>query len=570
MLRELRIKNLAVIEEVTVPFAPGLNVLTGETGAGKSILIDTILLLIGGRAQPELIRSGAEAARIEAVFDADLNGPIALLLEEAGGSLEDGQLILKRELGRSGRNRAFVNDSPCTLGLLERIGAHLVEIHGQHEHQLLLQPGRQLDLLDEYAGAVEDREAVASQVREWQSAREDLEKLRESERDRAQREDLYRFQLSEIDSARLRPDEEETLSAEKKRLQHAERLAQGLGQVLGALYDDRDSALARFHRAEHLLTDLGKIDPDLSAPVRELTEARVHLEEAVEATRSLSDRVTFDPARLEEIDGRLDVLAKLKRKYGESAEAVLSHREKVADKLRRMESHDEAVAALEERLATLASRAASGALALSVKREEAARRLERLVQKEIRGLGMEKAVFRVSLSREPGTSGLTAGEAGWRLTQRGVDQAEFLLSANPGEEPKALTRVVSGGELSRTMLGFKVILARTDRIPSLIFDEVDAGIGGRIADVVGQALRRTADGRQVLCVTHLPQIAAYGHHHLLVTKSAHGSRTRTIVLPLDERQRVEELARMLGGEQVTETARRHAKTLYSEARRGVE
>jgi DNA repair protein RecN (Recombination protein N) len=570
MLRELRIKNLAVIEEVTVPFAPGLNVLTGETGAGKSILIDAILLLLGGRAQPELIRAGADGARIEAIFDVDSSGPIAELLSEAGLELDDGQLILKRELSRSGRNRAFVNDSPCTLALLDRIGAHLVELHGQHEHQLLLHAGRQLDLLDQYADAVKDREAVAALVREWQSAREELDRLRESERDRAQREDLYRFQLSEIDAARLQPGEEETLRAERQRLLHAERLAEGLAQALGTLYDDRDSALTRFHQAEQILTDLGKIDPDLSTPTSNLVEARVHLEEAVAATRSLRDRVTFDPGRLEEIDARLDVLAKLKRKYGESGEAVLAHREKVADELGRMERHDEAVAALEERLNALATRAASEALALSAKREEAAHRLERLVQKEIRGLGMEKATFRVSLSREPGaTRGLIAGEGGWRVTQRGVDQTEFFLSANPGEELKALSRVVSGGELSRTMLGLKVILPRADQTPSLVFDEVDAGIGGRIADVVGQRLRRTAEGRQVLCVTHLPQIAAYGHHHLLVTKSVRGSRTQTAVIPLDDRQQVEELARMLGGEQVTETARRHAKTLYAEAQRMV-
>ncbi|MEK7879493.1 MAG: DNA repair protein RecN, partial [candidate division NC10 bacterium] len=506
MLRELRIKNLAVIEEATVPFASGLNVLTGETGAGKSILIDAILLILGGRAQPELIRTGADGARIEAVFDVDPRGPVARLLDEAGTLPDDGQLILKRELQRSGRSRAFVNDSPCTLALLERIGVHLVELHGQGEHQLLLQTGRQLDLLDQYAAAVPEKEAVAELVGEWQSARQELDRLRESERDRAQREDLYRFQQGEIDGARLQPGEEEDLKAERRRLQHAERLAEGLNRLLASLYDDRDSALARFHQAAQTLADLGKIDPDLAAPAEDLAAARVHLEEAVGATRSYRDRISADPGRLEEIDARLDLLTKLKRKYGESVDAILSHREKIAGELMRLERHDETVAALEARLDQMASRAAAAALALSARREEAARRFERLVQKEVRGLGMEKAVFRVSLRREPGaTGGLTAGESGWRITPRGVDQAEFLLSTNPGEEPKPLTRVASGGELSRTMLGLKVILASADRTPSLVFDEVDAGIGGRIADVVGQTLRRTAAGRQVLCVTHLPQ-----------------------------------------------------------------
>lgn len=567
MLRELRIKNLAVIEAVTVPFAPGLNVLTGETGAGKSILLDALLLLSGARAQPDLIRSEADSAVVEAVFDVDPDGPLPAILEEAGLSPEEGQLIIRRELARSGRNRAFVNDSPATVGLLERLGDHLVEIHGQHEHQRLLEPARQLDLLDRFAAADAARARVAARVREWEQARAAQAELLASERDRSQMEDLYRFQLSEIEAARLKPGEEEALKTERRRLQHSERLAAELSQAMAWLYDDAGSAASNLGRAAQLLAELAKIDPDLSAALPALEGAQVHLDDAVAQLRPLRERVHFDPERLEEIDARLDVLTKLKRKYGESEEAILGHRDRVRAELERMERREELLEEANARVARLAEEAGREALALSELRRDAARRLEQLVQRELHALGMEKACFSIALSREPaGPDGLAAGPDRWRVTARGIDQVEFQLSSNPGEELKPLSRVVSGGELSRTMLGMKVILSEADRVAAMIFDEVDAGIGGRVADRVGQKLGETARQRQVLCVTHLSQIAAYAHRHLKVEKLVRGGKTRTRVEVLDDAGRVEELARMLGGEQVTETARRHARELYSAAR----
>ncbi|MBI4241861.1 MAG: DNA repair protein RecN [Candidatus Rokubacteria bacterium] len=567
MLRELRIKNLAVIEAVTVPFAPGLNVLTGETGAGKSILLDAILLLSGARAQPDLIRSEAASAVVEAVFDVAPDGPLPAILNEAGLDVEDDQLIIRRELTRAGRNRAFVSDSPATVTLLERLGDHLVEIHGQHEHQRLMEPVRQLDLLDRFAGAEPPRARVAALVREWEQAKAAQAELLVSERERSQMEDLYRFQLSEIESARLKPGEEEALRAERRRLQHAERLAAGLSQVMGWLYDDAASAASDLGRAAQVLDELAKIDPDLTAGLTVLEGAQAHLEEAIARLRPLRDRLAFDPERLEEIDARLDTLTKLKRKYGESEEAILAHGDRVRAELERLERREELLAAAEARLTQLAGAAGRDALALSDLRREAAARLERLVQRELRGLGMEKARFTIALRAEPAPpDGLGAGPERWRIMPRGVDQVEFQLSTNPGEELKPLSRVVSGGELSRTMLALKVILAEADRVPAMIFDEVDAGIGGRVADRVGQKLAETARHRQVLCVTHLSQIAAYAHHHLKVEKLVRGGKTRTRVEVLDDAGRVEELARMLGGDQVTEAARRHARELYGAAR----
>ncbi len=566
MLRELRIKNFAVIEEVTVPFAPGLNVLTGETGAGKSILLDTLLLLSGARPHPDLIRSEADSAVVEAVFDIDPQGPIRLILDETGLHAEAGQLIIRRELTRSGRNRAFANDSPVTVGFLDRLGEHLVAIHGQHEHQRLMEPARQLDLLDRFAAAEEARACAAAAVGEWERARAALTELQVSERERRQKEDLYRFQRSEIDAARLAPGEGEALQAERRRLQHAERLAEGLGRVMGHLYEDAQSAAAGLSRAAQFLGELAKIDPDVAAPLPALESAQAYLEEAVSRLLPLRARTRFDPERLEEIDARLDALAKLRRKYGESEEAILAYRDQIHAELERLEHHEEVLATLEERVARLGEEAGLEALALSERRREAAGRLERLVQRELRALGMEKARFTIALRREPAAQDeLRAGPEGWRVTARGIDQVEFQLSTNPGEELKPLARVASGGELSRTMLGLAAILAQADRISVMIFDEVDAGIGGRVADQVGQKLAQVARHRQVLCVTHLSQIAAYARQHLRVEKLVRGGKTRTRVEVLDERGRVDELARMLGGEQVTDTARRHARELYLSA-----
>ncbi len=563
MLRELRVKRFAVIEEATVPFARGLNVLTGETGAGKSILIDAILLLLGARAHPDLIRSDSDSATVEAVFDVDLRGEIPGILDEVGHSAEDGQLIVRRELARSGRSRAFVNDTPATVGLLERLGDHLVEIHGQHEHQRLMEPPRQLDLLDRFAGAEAAREEVGALVTRWETARQELERLRSAQRDRAQKEDLFRFQLSEIDGARLKAGEEEDLRLERQRLQHAERLNQGLGEVTRLLYDDTESAVARVARASRMLGELAKFDPALAAACEPLESAHAHLEDAVGQVRRLQDRLVFDPGRLEEIDARLDALTKLKRKYGESVEAILRYREQVASELERLDRHDELVADQEAALASLATQAGRAALALSAAREKATGRLEGLIQRELRALGMEKAQFRALLSREEAVAGgLGVGPKNFRITTRGSEAAQFLLSTNPGEELKPLSRVISGGELSRTMLGIKVILAAADRVPTLVFDEVDAGIGGRIAEVVGQKLRLTARARQVLCVTHLAQIAAYADQHVLVTKTVSGRRTLTTVAALDQAARVTELARMLGGERITETTLKHARELH--------
>jgi DNA repair protein RecN (Recombination protein N) len=566
MLRELSIRNLAVVEEAVVPFASGLNVLTGETGAGKSIVVDALLLITGARAQLDWIRTGADSALVEAVFDIDPAGPVAALLDEAGHHPGDGQLVIKRELARSGRHRAFVNDGAATVGLLERLGELLVELHGQHEHQRLMEPARQLLLLDRFAEADDRRERVAALVRKWEEARAALDRLRGEMREGARQEDLYRFQVAEIDDLRLRDGEEDELRAERSRLQHAERIVAGLQETVGLLYEEPQSATTRLSRAATLLRDLSRYEPDAAASIEALEGAQAYLEDVVGRARALRDRAVFDPERLEQIDARLDAIVKLKRKYGDSVTAILAHRQEVATALDRITRHDAIAEEMERTVADAAAAAGTEAAALSAARARAAERLERLVQKEIRGLGMEHGRFRVALRREPAAAGeLASGPEGWRVGPRGAESVELLLSANPGEDLRPLAKVVSGGELSRVMLAAKTVLAAADDVPVLVFDEVDAGIGGRVADVVGQKLAASAAGRQVLCVTHLAPIAAYAGQHLLVEKRVARGATRTTVTRLPVAARVDELARMLGGERVTEASRRHARELLRDA-----
>jgi DNA repair protein RecN (Recombination protein N) len=551
MLRELRIKNFAVIESVTVPFTPGLNVLTGETGAGKSMLIDALLLVRGARAQTDVIRADAETATVEAVFAVDRHAGAAAVLDEAGLTADDGEIVIRRELSRSGRHRAFLNDSPVTVGLLERLGDELVEVHGQHEHQRLLQAPVQLALLDRFADADERAERVAALFAKYRAAGDDVERTRAAARDRAQREDLLRFQVSELQAARLRAGEEEELRTERKRAQHAERLMSGLAEVTTLLDDDAQSAQARLARAARVLADLGRVDPAFAAPVDALESARVQVDEALAGVRTLRDGVLTEPGRLEVIDDRLDALARLKRKYGDTEEAMLRFAADAAQELDRLARHEQVLAEQERALADVRAELVAAANALSETRRTAASRLAAQVEKQMRALGMERAVFQISVDA-------AAFEA---MTARGADRVEFRLSTNPGEEVKPLARVASGGELSRTMLALKAVLAKADRVPTMIFDEVDAGIGGRVATVVAQTLAAAAEGRQVLCVTHLAPIAALAHHHLRVAKSVRAGRTRVAATPLAGDERVGEVARMLGGDAASSTALGHARTL---------
>jgi DNA repair protein RecN (Recombination protein N) len=568
VLRELRVRNLAVIETATVPFGPGLNVLTGETGAGKSLILDALTLLLGERAQPgDSIRTGADAASVEGLFAVGRKSPVPALLDEHGFRLEDGTLIVRRELVRAGRGRVFVNDAHATLAVLERLGEALVEIHGQHATQTLLRPARHLDLVDDFSGLGVLRDKLRQRYEEWRGLATELADLRTRTRDKALRLAEAQRAIAEIDAAGLRSGEEEALREERRRLQNAERLAEGVQGACAGLYDDPGAAFTRIGQAAAALRDLRRLDDGVEATLQALEGASIQLDEAVRSLRAYRDAIVFDPPRLEAIERRLDEVARLRRRYGDTVEAVLAHRGALAQETADLTRSEEREADLAGRIDRLRAGLGTRASDLSVRREQALARLEELVTAELGALDLEKAVFRGRVFREPaGPDDLAVGPEGWRLTARGLDQVEFLFSANPGEEARPLARVASGGELSRAMLALKVVLAAADRVPILVFDEVDAGIGGKTADTVGRKLRQVARSRQVLCVTHLPQIAAYADHHLRVEKREEGGRTTGTVGVLAKAERVREVARMLGGESVTDASLRHALELIEQAR----
>jgi DNA repair protein RecN (Recombination protein N) len=561
VLRELHVRDFALLEDVRVEFAPGLNVLTGETGAGKSMLVDALGAVLGQRTPADVVRAGAACARVTAVFDAACLARLRPLTEELGLPWEDDGLVLSREVG--GRARAYVNGQPTTVGVLRRLGAALAEIHGQHEGQRLLEAATHRQLLDAFGGSeVASRSGrVEALFRRWRELRESLRSLDLGERERAQRVDLLRFQISEIDAVRPRPGEVEELVAVRGRLLNAQRLRDSLSAAYEALYGGEGAAGDRVGRAAAALRQALAWDPALAPVVETLEAVQAQLAELSREIRTAADRAESDPARLEEVEGRLVALRGLLRKYGDSVEAVLEYRERAAAELEALEHADSRRAQLEEELHGVGGQLAEAVRELSEARAVTGRKLERAVQRHLQDLAMPAARFRVQLEVEEDPEGLPVGERRLAVGPWGADRVEFLLSANPGEPPKPLHRIASGGELSRVMLALRTVLAQADPPAVMVFDEVDAGVGGRTGHVIGAKLRELAQGCQVLCVTHLPQIAAMAHHHLAIRKVTERGRTRTLVESLDPEGRVEEIARMLSGPAPTDTARRHAREL---------
>lgn len=560
MLKELNIKNFAIIDHLGVEFGPGLNVFTGETGAGKSIIIDALNLVLGERASADLIRTGCEEAVIEAAFE--LNGEgfeeVFSALSEQGiraGRGED--LIVRRVLSASGKNKAYINGSLVPLSTLAGIGSMLADIHGQHEHQSLLSLERQMHLLDVFGNLVSLREKAAGIYDRLHQARRRLIEFEASERERAQREDLLRYQKNEIEAARLVPGEDAELAAEQKVMSNAERLAGLASAADHALYSSEGSVLAGLKKAVNALREIVAIDPRLSTALELCETSRAQIEEAAREVSRYADEVEFDPKRLEEIGDRLDLIQRLKKKYGGGIEDVIAFGRKVAQDLENIEKGAEEIDVLKKEISTLKADLTAAVHELSKGRLAAARELERRVEEELGQLGMKRTKFSVRITQEQGddtTDGLKAGP-------RGADRIEFLISPNPGEEPRPLSKVASGGELSRIMLALKTILVEGDRIPTLVFDEVDAGIGGAVAEEVGKKLKRISEKRQVFCITHLPQIASMARRHYGVSKHVKDDRTSTDVSLLGKKERVAEIARMLGGKTITEATMRHAEEM---------
>jgi DNA repair protein RecN (Recombination protein N) len=560
MLKELNIKNLAIIDQIRVEFTPGLNVFTGETGAGKSIIVDALNLALGERASADLIRSGCDEAVVEASFDVDRrNGSgIADFLSEQGIGIDpQDDLIVRRVVAASGKNKVYINGSLATLATLSELGSWLADIHGQHEHQSLLWPERQMEMLDSFGGLEPLRDEVTAAYRRLLDVRKELAAVEAGERDRAQREDMLRFQKSEIEAAMLKPGEDAVLANEQKVMANSEKLAALSAMVEEVLHSADDSVLTALSKAIHGLKDLSAIDSRLAGIVELCESGRAQIEEAAREVGSYRERVEFDPGRLEQINDRLDLIQRLRKKYGSTIEDILEFGERARAELDRMERSSEEIERCKSEIQAVKFGLTDKASELTKKRQIAARELEKKVESELGQLGMKKTAFSVKLTQEPGGDTLN----GLRLGPRGADSIEFLISPNPGEEPKPLARIASGGELSRIMLALKTILVEGDSVPTLVFDEVDAGIGGAVAEEVGRRLRRVASRRQVFCITHLPQIASMAMNHYGVTKSVKKDRTSTEVRLLGRQERRDEIARMLGGSSITEATLRHAEEM---------
>ncbi len=570
MLRELYIRNLAIIEEARIAFGPGFNILTGETGAGKSLLVGALELALGERASAEWICAGAEEAQVEAVFEPAEDAEARRLLEEGGYPLED-VLIVRRTLARSGKSRIHVNDRPSTVGFLEALGRALVDIHGQHEHQSLLRVQRHRELVDLFGGLTDQQVEVAQLVRKLRKSRSELERLvQEHARNLADRE-LALQQVEEIARAGLRPGEEEDLDQERRRLGHAERLREVCLECEALLLAERDSVIDRLGHLRKRLREAAQFDPSLEGPASLLDTAIPYLEEAAQSVRQYASRLEGDPERLEQIEERLAFLSRLKRKYRASIEDILAHAEDLRNRLGQIERCEEERSALEAEIRALERTLLKAARDLSAARMKAASSLEGAMKKELRSIGMKEVDFRVefrSLGEEEaaGESGAVL-LAGQRLSSFGLDQVEFLVRTNPGQPFKPLRRIASGGELSRIMLALRNALHRADRLPTLVFDEVDAGIGGAEAEAVGARLQALSRHFQVLCITHLPQIAVFADSHFKVSKEVSGRKTAFRVDPLDGKAREEEIARMLGGAEITPKVYAHAREMLERGSR---
>jgi DNA repair protein RecN (Recombination protein N) len=558
MLLELRIKNFAIIDELNLSFSKGFNILTGETGAGKSIILNAVHLLLGDKATEEWIRSSEEEASVEALFEIsgnlEIKGKIKEKTPHLQGAGEEDSLLIRRVISRSSRGKVFINGNLATLGMLSEVGEGLLSIYGQHEHQSLQRMETHIDILDEFGGLLGLREEFQKQYQEYISLSEEVERIRAEKERRAKERELMAFQSKEIEAYGIQIGEEESLKEERIILTHAKKLADFAHASEETLYAEEGSTIERIQRILNQGREMAAIDPSLSQPLKALESTLIQLEEITLALRDYSRRVEINPMRLDEIENRLEEIDRLKRKYGSSVEEVLSFKVKIDGVLKSFTSDEERLSQSEGRLEPLRQTVIGLGKKLTAERKKVALELKKSVERDLNSLGMRKTIFEIHI--DPLT-----------LSLKGVDRVEFLISPNVGEEVKPLAKIASGGELSRIMLALKRILAKVGGRQVLIFDEVDSGIGGAMAEVVGKKLRELSRHHQVICVTHLPQIACFADQHHNVKKEVKGGRTITLVDRLDKESIVDEIARMLGGVKVTEKTRAHAREMIENAKK---
>ncbi len=556
MLNSLSIANYALIEELTVEFSSGLVIITGETGSGKSIIIDALGLILGARASAEVVRKGADRAVIEGTFHIAGNGKLRRLLDENGVAADD-ELIVRREISAKGQSRCFLADSPATLTLQKQVGELLVDLHGQHEHQSLLRLDTHIAMLDDFGG-------LDGIVAEFQEARRklketaaELDDLRRREKQLAEKREFYEFQIAEIDAVSTRAGEEEDLVRELKILENAEKLFAITGNLYGILYDGEQSVHDLLVVVRNQLQDIAGIDGQFEEAAKESASAGAIVSELAKFIQGYNARVEFNPERLDALRERLGKLALLKRKYGGSVGSMLAHRETIGAEVRLAENFNEVIARLTTGLGEARTACEAIAGRLSAKRHDVAKKVDGAVAEELEKLGIRHAAFTTRISQaesgtDEGAEFVAAGRKHFRLNARGYDDVEFFISTNLGEEPRPLVRVASGGEVSRVMLALKSILAKSDRLPVLIFDEIDVGVSGRVAQAVGRSLKNLSKFHQVIAITHLPQIAGLADTHFAVEKKERGARTSTGMRRLSLEEQVREVARLLSGAEVTD------------------
>ena len=567
MIKEIRIRNFAIIENLAVNFEQGLNVLTGETGAGKSIILGALNLLLGGRADTDSIRSGETTAFVEGAFE--VTDPATLdLIRECGIEMEDGELLVKRQVSNAGKNRCLLNDSPVTVSTLAKIGDRLVDLHGQHDHQALLHPETHIDLLDLYGKSQELCNEFALNFSDYQTQAKKLQSMKMDEQERLQKEEFLSFQLAEIDAAGLSEEEEEEIKAESHKLKHAEKIRAGLQQSQSLLTDDQGSILENLGQVLKELEAVLEIDPGLAETVERSRSAYYELEEVVESLRGYNRSLEFNPNRLEEIEDRLAEINGLKRKFGNDITEILKRRDQIAEELQQLASNDENMKALEEELRQKEKVLSKLAIRLAEKRESAAKSFTASVEKELKELSMGNVQFGVRFDYPSDPDGfILFRKEKMKASATGLGTLEFMFSPNPGEELRPLVKIASGGEVSRVMLALKSILNDQDTIPVMIFDEVDTGIGGGVAEKVGLKLQKVASTKQVLCITHLPQIAGLASSHFRIEKQIKSKRTHSTIHQLEHEERVEELARMSSGETITDASLEHAREMLKPTNR---
>ncbi|TSA55260.1 MAG: DNA repair protein RecN [Planctomycetaceae bacterium] len=555
MLTELNIKNFAIIDELEVSLTGGLNVITGETGAGKSIIIGAVGLLLGERASSDLIRSSAETATVEALFDISDKEHLKEALRKSG-FYDGNELVVKRIVARSGKNRVYINGNLSTLNMLSTLAESLVNISGQHEHQIILNAENHIDILDESGDILSLRSEFTNLYDEYQNLKSRLAELESLNRESEKRQEFLRFQLKEIEDAGIKVGEDLSLSREKNILSNAKRLAEYAAESYETLYGKGGSILEELGGTIKNIKEIKKIDPDMKVSEQGLDSIFFSLEDIAFTLRDYLKDISFEPARLEEIEDRLEYLGRLKRKYGKTLEEVLETKKGVEEELNHISSLEEDIKIISEQIFSKEAFLLEKGKVLSQRRHEVAEVLKEALEGEIHALGMANTRFEVSFDK-------TVED---KIGSKGIDIVEFYLSTNVGEELKPLNRIASGGELSRIVLAMKKVLAGTGAVDTIIFDEVDSGIGGAMAGVVGRKLQEVSKRHQVICITHLPQIACFGDSHFLVSKRVSGERTNTQISVLSESDRLNEITRMLSGLKMTEKTREHAREMLKASR----